>query len=49
MRGDGGTNYTGAYGGSASITAPVVIPNLGVLDPTASYASAPWWAKRPKE
>jgi hypothetical protein len=48
-RGGGAANFTGGYTGSASVTAPLVIPNLGVLDPTASYDSAAWLAKKPKK
>jgi hypothetical protein len=47
--GNGGANDTGDLSPPASVTAPLIIPNLGVLDPTASFDSAPWWAKRPKK
>jgi hypothetical protein len=47
--GGGGANYTGGLSGSASVTAPLVIPNLGVLDPTASYDLASWLLKKPKK
>jgi hypothetical protein len=40
--GGSGANFTGNPSPPASVTAPLIIPNLGVLDPTASFDSAPW-------